>query len=76
MKLSIALLAIAIVVEFIWLGGIDRYADRYSASIEASEFSHNPWPATGDQAVSGRSEPASSPGILPDVRRSSQQSQQ
>ncbi len=72
MKLSIALLAIVIVVEFVRLGVIDRYADRYSASIEASEFSHNPWPATGDQAVGGRNDTPSSPGIPPEVHRSSQ----
>lgn len=72
MKLSIALLAIVIVVEFIWLGGIDQYAVRYSASIEASEFSHNPLSATGDQAIGGRNETPSSPGIPTEIRRSSQ----
>ena len=72
-KLSIVLLAIVVVVELIWLGGIDRYAEQYSVSIEATELSHNSWPAPGNQAdvAGGRSKTPSTPGILVDKSQSS-----
>jgi len=53
------LLAIAVVIELLWLVGVDRYAEPVSVSIESTELWYNPWPAPGDrtEVASGRSKP-------------------
>jgi hypothetical protein len=48
-KLSVELLAIAVLIELICLVSADRHADPLTVSIESTELWYNPWPAPGDQ---------------------------
>jgi hypothetical protein len=50
-KLSVELLAIAVLIEVICLVGADRHANPLTVSIESTELWHNPWPAPGDQTL-------------------------
>jgi hypothetical protein len=48
-KVSVELLAIAVLIELICLVGAERHADPLPMSIESTELWYNPWPAPGDQ---------------------------
>jgi hypothetical protein len=50
-KLSVELLAIAVLIELICLVGADRHANPLTVSIESTELWYNPWPAPGDQTL-------------------------
>jgi hypothetical protein len=50
-KLSVELLAIAVLIELICLVGADRNANLPTVSIESTELWYNPWPAPGDQTL-------------------------
>ena len=47
MKSSFVWLAIVIAVELVWLVGMGRYDDPFSASINATELWYDPWPSPG-----------------------------
>jgi hypothetical protein len=51
------LLAIAVVIELLWLFGVERYAEPVPVSIESTELWYNPWPAPDDRidVANGRS---------------------
>lgn len=68
MKLSLAVLAIVVVVELAWLIGMDRYVEQSSVSIESTELSHNPWPTPGGQTdiAGARGKTPSTVGTAPD----------
>ena len=65
---SVMLLAIAVVIELLWLKGLDRYAEPVSVSIESTELWYKPWPAPGDQTdvANGRSLIPPSAGVTAD----------
>jgi hypothetical protein len=67
-KFSVMLLAIAVVIELLWLVGVGRYAEPVSVSIESTELWYNPWPAPGDRTdvASGRSRIPPSAGVSAD----------
>jgi len=46
---SAALFIIAIAIGLVWVIGASRYSNLFTATIEATELGHNPWPAPGDQ---------------------------
>ena len=50
-KLSVELLAIAVLIELICLAGAERHADPLTVSIESTELWYNPWPSPGDQTL-------------------------
>jgi hypothetical protein len=50
-RLSVELLAIAVLIEVICLVGADRHANPLTVSIESTELWYNPWPAPGDQTL-------------------------
>ena len=47
MKSSVILLAIVVAVELVWLVGMGRYDDHFSASISSTELWYDPWPSPG-----------------------------
>jgi len=65
------LLAIAVVIELLWLIGVDRYAEPVPVSIESTELWYNPWPAPGDRTdvASGPSPILPSAGVPADRRK-------
>ena len=67
-KFSVMLLAIAVVIELLWLFGVDRYAEPVPVSIESTELWYNPWPAPGDRTdvANGRSQILPSAGVPAD----------
>jgi len=62
------LLAIAVVIELLWLFGIERYAEPVPVPIESTELWYNPWPAPGDRTdvANGRSQILPSAGVPAD----------
>ncbi len=70
-KFSVMLLAIAVVIELLWLIGVDRYAEPVSVSIESTELWYNPWPAPGDRTdvANGRSPIPPRAGVPADRRK-------
>jgi hypothetical protein len=50
-RLSVELLAIAVLIELICLVGAERHANPLTVSIESTELWYNPWPAPGDPTL-------------------------
>jgi hypothetical protein len=62
-RLSVELLAIAVLIELICLVGAERHADPANVSIEATELWYNPWPAPGDQTLVASGKCGIPPGV-------------
>ena len=50
-KLSVELLAIAVLIELICLVGAEQHANPVTVSIESTELWYNPWPAPDGQTL-------------------------